>query len=129
MQDGKALQSCTSHYLGQSFGKAFDVQFLNKNNEKEYAYATSRGLSTRVMGGLIMSHSDDKGLVLPPAVAPVHVVIVPFFKTPEDLTAIESYITPMRDSLNQSEFVINLKTKKIKREIALEFDTDEGKSA
>ena len=60
MQDGKALQACTSHYLGQNFGKAFDVQFLNKNNEKEHAYATSRGLSTRAMGGVIMSHSDDK---------------------------------------------------------------------
>jgi prolyl-tRNA synthetase len=92
MQDGKALQSCTSHDLGQNFWKAFDVQFTNKNNELETAYATSRWLSTRAIGGLIMSHSDDTWLVLPPAVAPLHVVIVPFFKTEEDLEAIEEYL-------------------------------------
>lgn len=92
MQDGKALQSCTSHDLGQNFWKAFDVQFTNKNNELETAYATSWGLSTRAVGGLIMSHSDDKGLVLPPAVAPLHVVIVPFFKTEADLEVIETYL-------------------------------------
>lgn len=92
MQDGKALQSCTSHDLGQNFWKAFDVQFTNKNNELETAYATSRWLSTRAVWGLIMSHSDDTWLVLPPAVAPLHVVIVPFFKTEEDLEAIEAYL-------------------------------------
>ena len=77
MQDGKALQSGTSHFLGQNFGKAFDVQFLNKDNQVEYAWATSWGVSTRLMGALIMTHSDDNGLVLPPKLAPLQVVIVP----------------------------------------------------
>ena len=76
MQDGKALQSGTSHFLGQNFGKAFDVQFLNKENKPEYAWATSWGVSTRLMGALIMTHSDDNGLVLPPALAPIQVVII-----------------------------------------------------
>lgn len=80
MQDGKALQSGTSHFLGQNFGKAFDVQFLNKENKPEYAWATSWGVSTRLMGALIMTHSDDNGLVLPPALAPVQVVIIPIAK-------------------------------------------------
>lgn len=80
MQDGKALQSGTSHFLGQNFGKAFDVQFLNKDNKPEYAWATSWGVSTRLMGALIMTHSDDNGLVLPPALAPIQVVIVPIGK-------------------------------------------------
>ena len=85
MQDGKALQSGTSHFLGQNFGKAFDVQFLNKENKPEYAWATSWGVSTRLMGALIMTHSDDNGLVLPPALAPIQVVIVPIWKTAEQL--------------------------------------------
>ena len=80
MQDGKALQSGTSHFLGQNFGKAFDVQFLNKENQVEYAWATSWGVSTRLMGALIMTHSDDNGLVLPPKLAPLQVVIVPIGK-------------------------------------------------
>lgn len=80
MQDGKALQSGTSHFLGQNFGKAFDVQFLNKENKPEYAWATSWGVSTRLMGALIMTHSDDNGLVLPPALAPIQVVIIPIAK-------------------------------------------------
>ena len=80
MQDGKALQSGTSHFLGQNFGKAFDVQFLNKENKPEYAWATSWGVSTRLMGALIMTHSDDNGLVLPPALAPIQVVIIPIGK-------------------------------------------------
>ena len=80
MQDGKALQSGTSHFLGQNFGKAFDVTFLNKENKPEYAWATSWGVSTRLMGALIMTHSDDNGLVLPPALAPIQVVIVPIGK-------------------------------------------------
>lgn len=83
MQDGKALQSGTSHFLGQNFGKAFDVKFVNKDNQEEYAWATSWGVSTRLMGALIMSHSDDNGLVLPPHVAPIQVVIVPLFKNGE----------------------------------------------
>lgn len=85
MQDGKALQSGTSHFLGQNFGRAFDVQFLNKENKPEYAWATSWGVSTRLMGALIMTHSDDNGLVLPPALAPIQVVIVPIWKTDEQL--------------------------------------------
>ncbi len=80
MQDGKALQSGTSHFLGQNFGKAFDVQFLNKDNKVEYAWATSWGVSTRLMGALIMTHSDDNGLVLPPKLAPLQVVIIPIGK-------------------------------------------------
>ena len=80
MQDGKALQSGTSHFLGQNFGKAFDVQFLNKDNKTEYAWATSWGVSTRLMGALIMTHSDDNGLVLPPRLAPLQVVIIPIGK-------------------------------------------------
>ena len=88
MQDGKALQSGTSHFLGQNFGKAFDVQFLNQENRPEYAWATSWGVSTRLMGALIMTHSDDNGLVLPPALAPLQVVIVPIWKTDEQLAAI-----------------------------------------
>ena len=85
MQDGKALQSGTSHFLGQNFGKAFDVQFLNKENKPEYAWATSWGVSTRLMGALIMTHSEYNGLVLPPALAPIQVVIVPIWKTDEQL--------------------------------------------
>ncbi|MEY3369288.1 MAG: hypothetical protein RI973_2443, partial [Bacteroidota bacterium] len=80
MQDGKALQAGTSHFLGQNFAKAFDVKFLNENNEQEYVWATSWGVSTRLIGGLIMTHSDDDGLVLPPRLAPVQVVIVPIPK-------------------------------------------------
>ena len=80
MQDGKALQAGTSHFLGQNFGKAFDVTFLNKENKPEYAWATSWGVSTRLMGALIMTHSDDNGLVLPPALAPIQVVIIPIGK-------------------------------------------------
>lgn len=77
MQDGKALQSGTSHFLGQNFAKAFNVKFLNKENQQEYVWATSWGVSTRLMGALIMAHSDDEGLVLPPALAPIHVAIIP----------------------------------------------------
>ncbi len=83
MQDGKALQSGTSHFLGQNFAKAFDVRFLNENNKEEFVWATSWGVSTRLMGGLIMTHSDDDGLVLPPKLAPIQVVIVPIPKPNE----------------------------------------------
>ena len=89
MQDGKALQSGTSHFLGQNFAKAFDVQFINKNNELEYVWATSWGVSTRLMGALIMTHSDDNGLVLPPKLAPIQVVIIPIYKNAEQLHAID----------------------------------------
>ena len=84
MQDGKALQSGTSHFLGQNFAKAFDVQFVDKNNKLDYVWATSWGVSTRLMGALIMSHSDDNGLVLPPKLAPIQVVIVPIYKNALD---------------------------------------------
>ena len=84
MQDGKALQAGTSHFLGQNFAKAFDVKFLNKDNQEEYVYATSWGVSTRLMGALVMSHSDDKGLVLPPKVAPIQVVMVPIYGNEEE---------------------------------------------
>ena len=92
MQDGKALQSGTSHFLGQNFGKAFNVQFINKENELEYAWATSWGVSTRLMGALIMTHSDDNGLVLPPALAPLQVVIIPIWKNDEQLVALNEKI-------------------------------------
>ena len=88
MQDGKALQSGTSHFLGQNFAKAFDVKFLDKNNNLDYVWATSWGVSTRLMGALIMTHSDDNGLVLPPKLAPIQVVIVPIYKGDDQLAAI-----------------------------------------
>jgi len=92
MQDGKALQAGTSHFLGQNFAKAFDVQFVSKENKKEYVWATSWGVSTRLIGALIMAHSDDNGLVLPPKIAPIQVVIVPIFKNKEQLTAISEKV-------------------------------------
>lgn len=88
MQDGKALQAGTSHFLGQNFAKAFDVTFVDKTNKQEYVWATSWGVSTRLMGALIMTHSDDNGLVLPPKLAPFQVVIVPIYKNDEQLAAI-----------------------------------------
>ena len=87
MQDGKALQMGTSHYLGQNFAKSADVKFLNKDGVLEYVHATSWGVSTRLIGALIMTHSDDNGLVLPPKLAPIQVVIVPIYKTPEEQAA------------------------------------------
>lgn len=88
MQDGKALQAGTSHFLGQNFAKAFDVQFLSKENKLEYVWATSWGVSTRLMGALVMTHSDDNGLVLPPKLAPIQVVIVPIYRNEEQYQAI-----------------------------------------
>src|SRR5438034_32081 len=99
MQDGKALQSGTSHFLGQNFARSFDVQFVNKENQLEYAWATSWGVSTRLMGALIMAHSDDNGLVLPPKLAPIQVVIVPIYKTPEDLAKISEKVIPIFEQL------------------------------
>ena len=84
MQDGKALQAGTSHFLGQNFAKSFDVQFTNKEGQQEYVWATSWGVSTRLMGALIMAHGDDNGLVLPPALAPIQVVMVPIYKSDEE---------------------------------------------
>ncbi len=99
MQDGKALQAGTSHFLGQNFAKAFDVLFTNKDNKQEYVWASSWGVSTRLMGALIMTHSDDHGLVLPPKLAPVQVAIVPISKNGEQLAAIDAYVKPMVDGL------------------------------
>ena len=95
MQDGKALQSGTSHNLGQNFAKAFDVTFMNKDNKPEYVWANSWGVSTRLMGALIMTHSDDNGLVLPPHLAPIQVVIVPIFKNDEQLAKITEALQPV----------------------------------
>jgi prolyl-tRNA synthetase len=90
MQDGKALQAGTSHFLGQNFAKAFDVKFTNKEGKQDYVWATSWGVSTRLIGALIMAHSDDQGLVLPPQLAPIQVVIVPIYKNEEELSAISA---------------------------------------
>ena len=95
MQDGKALQSGTSHFLGQNFAKSFDVTFLNKENKPEYVSATSWGVSTRLMGALIMVHSDDNGLVLPPNLAPIQVVMIPIYKNDEQLNAIREKLQPV----------------------------------
>jgi prolyl-tRNA synthetase len=93
MQDGKALQAGTSHFLGQNFAKAFEVQFLSKENKLEHVWATSWGVSTRLMGALIMTHSDDHGLVLPPKLAPIQVVIIPIYKTDEQLVQISEKVS------------------------------------
>lgn len=98
-QDGKALQCGTSHFLGQNFAKAFDVQFVDKENKLDYVWATSWGVSTRLMGALIMAHSDDNGLVLPPMLAPTQVVIVPIYKTAEDLQKIDARVAAIVDGL------------------------------
>ncbi len=95
MQDGKALQAGTSHFLGQNFAKAFDVKFSNKENELEYVWATSWGVSTRLIGGLVMAHSDDQGLILPPKIAPLQVVIVPIHKGEEQLNAITEKVNSL----------------------------------
>ena len=100
MQDGKALQSGTSHFLGQNFAKAFDVTYLTKENKPEYVWATSWGVSTRLIGALIMTHSDDNGLVLPPRLAPIQVVIIPIGK-PEQIAAVTEAMKPVIDTLRQ----------------------------
>jgi len=99
MQDGKALQAGTSHFLGQNFAKAFDVKFANSDGKQDYVWATSWGVSTRLMGALIMTHSDDKGLVLPPNLAPYQVVIVPIYRNDEQLTEITSQAETLMKSL------------------------------
>ncbi|MBQ5387646.1 MAG: proline--tRNA ligase [Paludibacteraceae bacterium] len=101
MQDGKALQAGTSHFLGQNFAKSFDVQFLTNENKFEYVWATSWGVSTRLMGALIMTHSDDNGLVLPPNLAPTQVVIVPIFKKQEQLDELMAKLNPLADELKK----------------------------
>jgi prolyl-tRNA synthetase len=99
MQDGKALQAGTSHFLGQNFAKAFDVKFSNKENKLDYVWGTSWGVSTRLMGALIMAHSDDEGLVLPPKLAPIQIVVVPIYKNTDQLESIRSIVEPLRLSL------------------------------
>ena len=99
MQDGKALQSGTSHFLGQNFGKAFDVTFVDRDNKPQYAWATSWGVSTRLMGALIMTHSDDNGLVLPPRLAPIQVVIIPIYKGDTELDELNEKLGALRDEL------------------------------
>jgi prolyl-tRNA synthetase len=99
MQDGKALQAGTSHFLGQNFAKAFDVKFTTKEGKQEFVWASSWGVSTRLMGALVMAHSDDQGLVLPPKLAPFQVVIVPIYKTPEELERINARVEEIRKSL------------------------------
>ena len=115
MQDGKALQAGTSHFLGQNFAKAFDVKFLTKENKLELVWGTSWGVSTRLMGALIMAHSDDQGLVLPPKLAPIQVVIVPIYKGEEQLAAIKSKIDPLVKALR-------------KQGVSVKFDTSENQS-
>lgn len=114
MQDGKALQAGTSHFLGQNFAKAFDVLFTNKENKQEHVWATSWGVSTRLMGALIMTHSDDNGLVLPPKMAPVQVAVVPIAKNGEQVEAIRNYLAPVMNELRA-------------RGITVKFDDDDTK--
>lgn len=102
MQDGKALQSGTSHFLGQNFAKSFDVTFLNKENKPEYVWATSWGVSTRLIGALIMTHSDDNGLVLPPKLAPIQVVVMPIGKAGEQMQAIADKLQPVIEQLRKA---------------------------
>lgn len=106
MQDGKALQSGTSHFLGQNFAKSFDVQFLNKENKPDYVWATSWGVSTRLMGALIMVHSDDNGLVLPPKLAPIQVVIVPIYKGDEQRKAISDKLQPVITKMQELDISV-----------------------
>lgn len=114
MQDGKALQAGTSHFLGQNFAKAFDVKFLNKDNQLDYVWATSWGVSTRLIGALIMTHSDDNGLVLPPNLAPIQVVIVPIYKNEEQRQAIADKVQPLIEKLKSLN-------------ITVKFDNDDSK--
>ena len=106
MQDGQALQAGTSHFLGQNFAKAFDVQFLNKESKQEYVWATSWGVSTRLIGALIMAHSDEVGLIIPPKLAPLHVVIVPIHKGEEDLNKIFEKVKPVMNELKAKGYTV-----------------------
>lgn len=108
MQDGKALQAGTSHFLGQNFAKAFDVKFLSKENQQEYVWATSWGVSTRLIGALIMTHSDDKGLVLPPTLAPIQVVLVPILKKEEQTPLILNYLREIEAELKSAGISVKL---------------------
>ncbi len=108
MQDGKALQAGTSHFLGQNFAKAFEVQFMTKENKQEYVWATSWGVSTRLIGALLMAHSDDEGLVLPPKVAPLQVVIIPIFKNAEELNAVFDRVSSLMKTLKAQDISVKL---------------------
>jgi len=111
MQDGKALQAGTSHFLGQNFAKAFDVKFATKEGGKEHVWATSWGVSTRLMGALIMTHSDDNGLVLPPKLAPIQVVIVPIYKGLDQLDTISDKVAPLVKELRKKGFSVKFDTR------------------
>jgi prolyl-tRNA synthetase len=106
MQDGKALQAGTSHFLGQNFAKAFDVKFTSREGKLEHVWATSWGVSTRLMGALVMAHSDDQGLVLPPMLAPIQVVVVPIFKTAEEKQAIDTFIDALSTELKSKNISV-----------------------
>jgi prolyl-tRNA synthetase len=106
MQDGKSLQAGTSHFLGQNFAKAFEVKFASKEGKLDYVWGTSWGVSTRLMGALIMAHSDDEGLVLPPKLAPIHVVIVPIFRNEDELNKVTVAIDPIIKSLRQLGYAV-----------------------
>ena len=101
MQDGKALQAGTSHFLGQNFAKAFDVKFTDKKNKLDYVWATSWGVSTRLIGALVMAHSDDEGLILPPKIAPLQVVIIPIYKGDEQKNLITQKVKEIIKELKQ----------------------------
>lgn len=115
MQDGKALQAGTSHFLGQNFAKAFDVKFVNNQGKQDYVWATSWGVSTRLMGALIMTHSDDKGLVLPPKLAPIQVVVVPIYKTNEELDKISLYVNELSKELKSKNISIKFDNRDTQR--------------
>ncbi|MEX2351053.1 MAG: proline--tRNA ligase, partial [Balneolaceae bacterium] len=108
MQDGKALQAGTSHFLGQNFAKAFDVKFQDADGEHKYVWATSWGVSTRLIGGLIMTHSDDHGLVLPPKLAPTQVVVVPIYRSDEERADVKLYVAPLIAELKQKGVSVKL---------------------
>jgi prolyl-tRNA synthetase len=108
MQDGKALQAGTSHFLGQNFAKAFDVKFQDKDGDHKYVWATSWGVSTRLIGGLIMTHSDDQGLVLPPKLAPTQVVIVPIYRNDEQKSTVLDYAEPILSALKEKGVAVKL---------------------
>ncbi|MBX3103264.1 MAG: proline--tRNA ligase [Bacteroidetes bacterium] len=115
MQDGKALQAGTSHFLGQNFAKAFDVKFLNKEQQEEYVWATSWGVSTRLIGALVMTHSDDNGLVLPPRLAPIHVVLVPIYKSAEEMQTVLDKTAPLVEALRARGLTVKVDADDAKR--------------
>jgi prolyl-tRNA synthetase len=111
MQDGKALQAGTSHFLGQNFAKAFDVQFTGKDGKLDHVWGTSWGVSTRLIGGLIMAHSDDDGLIIPPKLAPIHVVIIPIFRSEEEMKKVSDFIQPLITGLKSKGLSVKFDTR------------------